>query len=60
MARFPHKFKDREEMFYHTSRVLDLAHLKTDLLIGEKMEFFCNMELENSVKYARLDTDVVV
>lgn len=34
MCRFPHKFKDREEMFYHTMRVLDLVHLKTDVLLG--------------------------
>ncbi len=51
MCRFPHKFKDREELFYHTVRVFDLAQLKIDVLLGEKMEFFCNMELENSIKF---------
>ena len=34
MVRHPHKYKDREEMFFPTVRVLDLAYLKYDVLLG--------------------------
>ena len=45
MNRFPGKYKEREDVFAHTIRVLDLAPLKMDVLLGEKMEWFCNMEM---------------
>ena len=53
MNRFPQKYKEREEVFLHTVRVLDLFPLKMDLLLGEKMEWFCNMEMENSIRFDR-------
>ena len=37
MVRFPHKYREREEVFYHTTRVLDLAPLKVDVLLGERL-----------------------
>jgi hypothetical protein len=57
MNRFPAKYKEREEVFMHTVRVLDLVPLKMDVLLGEKFEWFCNMEMENSIKFERHESD---
>lgn len=60
MVRYPPKFKEREEVFYHTTRSLDLAPLKIDLLLGERLEMFCSMEMDNSVKFGEHESDLVL
>ena len=57
MVRYPQKYKEREDVFYHTTRVLDLAPLQLDLFVGEKLEWFCNLEMENSIKFTENEGD---
>ena len=60
MCRFPPKFQQREETFTHTSRSSDLHSLKKDVLVGEHLEWFTSMQMQNSLTYPRLAEDVVL
>lgn len=43
-----------------TYRVDDLSSIKKDLLIGEQVEYFCSMEMQNGVRYERTKMDLVI
>ena len=45
------KYQERQDIYLPTYRVEDLFHIKKDLLIGEQVEYFCNMEMQNGVRF---------
>ena len=60
MFRQPEKYQERQDIYLPTYRVEDLFHIKKDLLIGEQVEYFCNMEMQNGVRYERTKLDLVI
>lgn len=34
--------------------------IKKDLLIGEQVEFFCNMEMQNGIRFEKTRQDLVI
>lgn len=38
----------------------DLFHIKKDLLIGEQSEYFCDMQMQNGVKFMKMKNDLVI
>ena len=43
MFRNPEKYQERQDVYLPTYRVEDLFHVKKDLLIGQQVQYFCNM-----------------
>ena len=51
MNRYPHKYVERQDLFMSTHRLMDLKEIKKELIVGEFFEWFCDMQMDNGVKY---------
>lgn len=60
MFRYPQKYQERQDIYLPTHRVEDLFPIKKDLLIGEKAEYFCNMEMQNGIRYQKTKLDITI
>ena len=58
MLQFPSKGGERQQHYLNTSRCLDFKSIKKDLLMGDRFEWFTDIQIQNGIAYRLKEGDV--